>query len=276
MISRRSALYKSFFLLGVPFVKNGSFVRSTEIDPGIADSHYPNINPEIVSEVVGKSHFDLDRVRELVDHRPELAKASWEWRYGDWESAIGAASHVGRRDIVKYLISKGARPTIYTHAMMGALEIVRSYVTFYPGIQRVTGPHGISLLDHAEIGLIRKDDLTTDEIKRQEAMIDYLVSLGDAGGPEYLPIAANEKERMLGDYYYGENEDDGFSVTLNMRDMPSLGPIGGFGGGLLKVDENTFTYNGAPSVQVTFEVAGDTAKSITVKDPDYTIIAHKK
>lgn len=276
MISRRSILNKSFFLLGVPFIKSGSFGKSSAVDKQINSTHYPNIEPEIVNEVVGKSHFDLDRVRQLVDHRPELAKASWEWRYGDWESAIGAASHVGRRDIVRYLISKGARPTLYTHAMMGALDIVKSYVTFYPGIQRVTGPHGISLLDHAEIGLMRKDDLTVDEIKRQEAMLDYLVALGDAGGPEYLPIEDDEKERMLGDYYYGENEDEGFSVTLNMRKMPSLGPIGGFGGGLLKIAENTYTYNGAPSVQVTFEVDGNVAKSITVKDPDYTIVAFRK
>ena len=81
--------------------------------------HFPNIPPKIVEEVVGSSHFDLDRVKTLVDKRPELSRSVWEWRFGDFESAIGAASHVGRRDIALYLINKGARPTLFTHAMLG-------------------------------------------------------------------------------------------------------------------------------------------------------------
>ena len=52
---------------------------------------YPAIQLAIASEVVGVSHFNLDRLKQLVDPRPELAKANWDWGFGDWESAIAAA-----------------------------------------------------------------------------------------------------------------------------------------------------------------------------------------
>ena len=59
------------------------------------------------------SHNDIKRVRELVERQPALARASLDWGFGDWETAIDAASHVGRRDIAEFLIANGARPTIF-------------------------------------------------------------------------------------------------------------------------------------------------------------------
>jgi len=100
---------------------------------------YPAIDEAVSSEVVGVSHFDLDRLKKLVDPRPELAKACWDWGFGDWETAIGAASHVARRDILAYLLEKGARPDIFTFAMMGSYNVIRSMVEHLPGIQRTPG-----------------------------------------------------------------------------------------------------------------------------------------
>ena len=57
------------------------------------------------------AHGNVRRVRELVEDRPSLAKASWDWGFGDWEDALGAASHMGNREIAEYLIGHGARPT---------------------------------------------------------------------------------------------------------------------------------------------------------------------
>ena len=73
--------------------------------PAGASPHdrYPAIPLEVAAEVVGSAHFKLERLKELVEPRPELAKAVWDWGFGDWESALGAASHVGRKDIVDYL-----------------------------------------------------------------------------------------------------------------------------------------------------------------------------
>ncbi|HKO79913.1 MAG TPA: hypothetical protein VJU78_05930, partial [Chitinophagaceae bacterium] len=85
---------------------------------------YPSMNDEMVSSIVGASHGNFDKVKELVGQRPELAGAAWDWGFGDWETALGAASHVGRRDIAEFLISNGARPDIFTFTMMGMLKAV--------------------------------------------------------------------------------------------------------------------------------------------------------
>src|SRR5687768_11857671 len=77
---------------------------------------FPSHDPSLAREVVGKSHFDYDTVKKLVEARPALAKVSWDWGFGDWESALGAASHVGRREIADLLIAHGARPDIFTFA----------------------------------------------------------------------------------------------------------------------------------------------------------------
>ena len=95
--------------------------------PGTAvpSASFPAHEPDLVKEIVSVSHGNLARVKELVSARPALARASWDWGYGDWETPIDAASHVGNRPIAEYLIANGARPTIYTAAMMGQLDIVK-------------------------------------------------------------------------------------------------------------------------------------------------------
>src|SRR5690606_4958867 len=138
---------------------------------------YPAIDDAIVSEVVGVSHFNLDRLRDLVNHRQELARATWDWGFGDWETAIGAASHVGRLDIVDFLMSKGARPDIFTYAMLGAYAAVREMINATPGIQSTYGPHGISLLQHAKNGL-QSDTVSQSKQDDYKRLIAYLESLG--------------------------------------------------------------------------------------------------
>ena len=228
---------------------------------------YPAIIEEITNEVVGVSHFNLDRLKELVNKRPELARATWDWGFGDWETAIGAASHVGRKDIVEYLISKGARPDIFTFAMLGAYETVKSMVELIPGLQRTLGPHGISLLQHVKNG----DSKSMKSIQ----LIDYLKTFGDADSSEYQLLDEAEKQKYAGDYKYGEGESDGFSVKVNSRKKLLFGKLGKFGGSLLKIDDHTFTYNGAPSVEISFQLDNEKIVSLTVKEPELTLIAKK-
>lgn len=246
-------------------------IKSTDILP----DHFPFIEPDLVMQVVGKSHSDLETVKTLVDKRPELARSVWDWRFGDFESAIGAASHVGRRDIALYLIEKGARPTIFSHAMLGNIEVIRATIEAIPGIQRSLGPHGISLLDHANVGLRMQDKMTRKEVAGVEQTIEYLQNLGDAGGANYIDVNEPEQKKYLGDYRYGEGEKDGFTIQLNMRKLLSLGPIGDFGGAIYKVGENKFIYNGVPSVIISFEIKNEIVESLTLIDPDVKITAKK-
>lgn len=277
-VGRRTILKTSMqAVLGIPvynFINKPEFIGAT-LDQGTIPEHFPNIPPEIINEVVGKSHFDLETVKKLVEKRPELARSVWEWRFGDFESAIGAASHVGRRDIALYLMSKGARPTIFTFAMLGAFDVVKSMVEAFPGIQKTSGPHGISLLNHAYAGEEMKDSMTDAEINSLKQTIHFLEGLGDADGEKYIEVGSEEQAKYLGDYKYGSGEKDGFSIKLNMRKLLSLGPIGAFGGGLYKIAENKFIYNGAPSVTISFEIENEVVKSLTLVDPDLTITAGK-
>jgi len=70
-----------------------------------------SMDPALVKNAVAFSHGNEKGVRELIEKQPELAKAAWDWGFGDVESAIGAASHVGNRAIAEVLIANGARPT---------------------------------------------------------------------------------------------------------------------------------------------------------------------
>jgi len=237
--------------------------------------YFPNISPKIIAEVVGKSHFDFDGVKTLVEKRPELSRSVWEWRFGDFESAIGAASHVGRRDIALYLMRKGARPTLLTFAMLGNFHVVRAAIEVSPDIQGITGPHGISLLDHARAGERMKEEMSAIEIENLERTIDYLTKLGNADGKTYLDVSSEEQKKYLGNYRYGNGEKEGFTIDINMRKLLSLGPIGGFGGALYKIGDNKFIYNGAPSVEITFDMQNNNVHSMTITDPNVTIQAKK-
>lgn len=70
------------------------------------------ITIELVREFVMAAHGDLEKVQELLVESPSLLHASYNWGGSDWESALGASAHVGRKDIALYLLEKGARMDI--------------------------------------------------------------------------------------------------------------------------------------------------------------------
>ena len=126
-------------------------VTSAQSTVAVPDS-FPRQAAEEAREIVGASHANLVRVKELVSATPALARASWDWGYGDWETALGAASHVGNKEIAAVLLAAGAHPTIFSAAMLGQLDTVKAFVAASPGIQKTRGPHGIPLMDHARAG----------------------------------------------------------------------------------------------------------------------------
>ena len=125
------------------------------------------IKPEIVREFVGVAHGKFDRTKEMLAEMPSLLNATWDWGGGDFEMGIGGAGHMGNREIAEFLISKGARMDIFVAAMLGKLDIVRAMITAYPDLKNARGPHGISLLVHAQKG-------GADAA----AVVDYFQSLG--------------------------------------------------------------------------------------------------
>ena len=89
---------------------------------------------------------------ELLAAHPALVNAAWDWGAGDWETALGAAAHMGRRDIATLLLAHGARIDVFAAAMLGHLAIVHAIIEALPGAIAWPGPHGIPLLAHAEKG----------------------------------------------------------------------------------------------------------------------------
>ena len=276
-INRRTVITSSVFGLLTASIPNVLFAKSGSMVSGNDKlfHRYPSIDDAIVSEVVGASHFNLDRVKELVNKRPELARATWDWSFGDWETALGAASHVGRRDIAEYLINKGARADIFTFAMFGDHDAVKAMIEAKPGVQSTAGPHGITLLQHVKNGLER-DGLTEEQKKRNQKLIVYLESLGNADVTQVnLEMTEEEKQKYIGNYMYGDGPDDGFTLRINMRKLISLGRLNKFGGSLYRKGNQLFEYNGTPSVSVSFQLEGEKVISLTVTEPDLMLVAKK-
>jgi hypothetical protein len=110
------------------------------------------LDPKVVQEFVRMGHFDLEGVKKKLDEMPTLLNATTDWGAGDFETALGGASHMGRKDIASFLIKKGARMDIFTAAMLGHLEMVKMIGEMYPEALESKGPHGITLLMHAQKG----------------------------------------------------------------------------------------------------------------------------
>ena len=127
----------------------------------------PQLDKKIVQEFVGASHKDMDKVKELLEEYPNLINAAHDWKYGDFETGLGAASHVGYKELAQYFLDKGAQANIFTACLFGKMEIVKPMLTAFPNTLHAKGPHGFTLLHHAVKG--GEEAL---EVK------DYLVSLG--------------------------------------------------------------------------------------------------
>ncbi|MCK6568996.1 MAG: hypothetical protein L6Q45_15045 [Anaerolineales bacterium] len=112
----------------------------------------PALEASLVQEFVGNAHGDLNRVKELLAQEPALVNATWDWGGGDFETALGAASHMGRRDIAEFLLNHGARLDIFAATMLGKLEVVKAALAAYPDALNTPGPHGIPLIAHAQAG----------------------------------------------------------------------------------------------------------------------------
>ena len=112
----------------------------------------PTLDTNLVREFVANAHGDLEAVRDALAGEPALVNAVWDWGGGDWESGLGAAAHMGRRDIAELLLGHGARLDVFAAAMLGEVEIVRAILTAHPEMASAKGPHGIPLRAHAEAG----------------------------------------------------------------------------------------------------------------------------
>lgn len=271
MLDSMSMFTRRSFLQLTPALMTPVMVRGT--GPGQASAgvktagspsaHFPTHEPDVVREVVGVSHGNIARLKELVDRQPALARASWDWGFGDWESALGAASHVGNREIAEYLLSKGARPTIFSAAMLGQLDVVKAFVTAQPGVQRTWGPHGITLLSHARAGG-----------DRARTVLDYLTSLGDADErPALKPLTEEEMKTLTGDYVFGSGADEKIEIAI-VRANLALTRTGRTQRTLMHLGSHEFYPIGSFAARVRFAQT-PAGMTLTIHDPDVVLTARR-
>ena len=111
------------------------------------------IRESLVYEFVAAAHGDAEKVGAMLDEHPALLNAVADMGQGDWESALGAAAHMGRKDIATTLLERGARlDLLFLAAMLDELELVQAILKVFPEARHAPGPHGIPLMVHARAG----------------------------------------------------------------------------------------------------------------------------
>jgi len=125
----------------------------------------PRLDADLVRQFVIAGHGNLEVVKEMLAQQPALINATWDWGSGDWETALGGASHMGNKPIAEYLLAHGARMDVFCATMMGKTEIVKAFLADDPRVVDLKGPHGIPLVRHAQAG-------------KQEALVEMLVAAG--------------------------------------------------------------------------------------------------
>jgi hypothetical protein len=224
---------------------------------------FPSQEFSRVYDTVLWAHSDIDKVRALLEASPALANATIDWAFGDWETALGAASHMGLRDMAQLLLDYGARPDIFTFAMMGNLAAVRAAVEGRPGIQSTFGPHGISLLEHAKSGG-----------ETSQPVVDYLEKLGGAD-----PSQANEAmllgfEAYTGVYAWGSGKDERVTIKEG-RGQLRLHYKQGFPKFLFHVGNHEFHPPLAIHVLIRFAVEAERATGLSILDPGVILTAKR-
>ena len=237
-------------------------MRQAPRQPDLA-AEFPAQPLELVREAVTVAHGNVARLRTLVGRQQTLAKATYDWGFGDWESALGGASHVGNREIAEYLIANGAQPTIFSAAMLGQLDVVKAFVAASPGIQQVRGPHSLTLLHHARAGGAAA-----------KPVLEYLTALGDADPPPpRAPLTPEQIALIAGAYAVegggvepavvapGNNGQLSFALAGRSRPLRHKGSL-------------EFSPAGADNVRVVFDVRRD-GVGLAVHDPEVVLRANK-
>jgi hypothetical protein len=128
-----------------------------------------------VKDFVIAGHGKFDKVKEMFAESPTLLYATYDWGKGDFETALEGAGHVGNKEIANWLIQQGARTNLFVLTMLGKTAIVKSFLDAFPDYLNAKGPHGFTLLHHANKGGEEAKELL--EYLKGKGMTETRVSL---------------------------------------------------------------------------------------------------
>lgn len=265
-LSRRSffSLTSGLSALGITALTSRAWGQSPPLPYAISGAEaFPQQDPSLVKDAVAASHGNFARIRELVEKQPAMARASIDWGFGDWETCLDAAAHVGNKPIADFLLTHGARPTLFSAAMMGQLDAVKAMIAARPGIQKTLGPHGITLMSHAKAG---GPDAA--------AVVQYLVTLGDADVvPPTQALAAADRDALVGKYVYGPGPRDFFTIDVQQDRLGIDRPNGPARRLLFHTGNLVFFPSGVPTAKIAFLREGGKVTRLTLADPNVLVTA---
>ena len=160
----------------------------------------------------GRGGGGLTRVKEFVAQFPELVHAVHS--DGD-ETGLGAAAHMGEREIVQFLLNQGAPLDISTAAMMGWRDRVARFLKQDSSLATATGAHGCALLYFVALS-------------GDTEMADMILSHGGGDGLIY-PLQMRNRPSIHGAVLFGHVSmtqwflDYGADVTV--RDYDDRTPL---------------------------------------------------
>src|SRR5258708_39113258 len=93
------------------------------------------------------AHGNLDKVKELLAEHPDLLNVVYDWgAAGGLGDAIGAAGHMGRRDIAVFLLAQGASNNNCIAAMLGQGAQTKTFLDKSKELGNGRGAHGIPVM----------------------------------------------------------------------------------------------------------------------------------
>lgn len=168
-MKRKAFLKQAFWMSGVATLSPYLLSAATPMQTP------PPLDSKIVQEFVRVSHGKLDQVKTLLAEHPTLLNSAWDWGGGDFETALGAASHVGHKVLAQYLLDQGAQANIFTACLFGKIDIIKPMVEAFPSILGAKGPHGFTLLHHAKKG--GEEALEVKEFLESRGAVETKISL---------------------------------------------------------------------------------------------------
>jgi len=153
--------------IGTGGILAAPYLLSGQTTPAAMPSKGDPLPAEKVKEFVSAGHNNLDKVKSLLLEFPTLLYATWDLGSGDFETGLEGAGHVGNKEIANYLITQGARTNMFVLTMLGKTQVVKPFLEAFPQYLGARGPHGFTLLHHAQRG--------GDDAKE---LLEYLQSKG--------------------------------------------------------------------------------------------------
>src|SRR3984893_9704169 len=135
---------RKFFLQQVAIGTGGMIMTPTLLYSRNKETIGDPLPADKVKDFVIAGHGNLDKVKQMLAEIPTLLYATWDWKDGDFETALEGAGHVGNKEIANYLIGLGARTNLFVLTMLRKTKIVKPFLDSFPQYLNARGPHGLT------------------------------------------------------------------------------------------------------------------------------------